>query len=206
MTTVNQNLIPLDQEFFFWGCGEPTQYGLYNPVVDRLVFVSDNYDILEYVVFLMSSKIRLLIVPLHTAPNFKIDLIDNTCCSNWSITNWPENALNFKIAIPRLKNYFVFDECGELIEMPKKDLTEVQNFIFLSYWVIKFFKFTNNCFSENYQYRIFSNLIDLPFADIEYTKLKELERHCYREIYFSTDYTSTKETVKCLYNLATELI
>jgi hypothetical protein len=185
----------LDQTYFFWGCGQPIQFGLYSPVMDRLVFVDDNSQLFEYVIFLLSNKIRLLIVPLHCAPNFQIDMIDNTCCTNWSITDWPPESLNKKFNFPKNKRTFLFDTCGKLIEKSNKDLTEIQNFIFLSYRVLKLFQF-----SENYQYRIVSKLIKLPFRDFD--QLKEIESECNQTIYLVDSYAEAKEKIELLCKLA----
>jgi hypothetical protein len=193
----------LDQTYFFWGCGRPIQYGLYSPVTDRVVCVDDDYHLFEHVMFLLSGKIRLLIVPLHYAPNFKIDLIDNTCCTKWSITNWNPESLRPKFSVPVFKKHFFFDSCGDLIEKPHKDLTEIQNFIFLSYHVLKFFKL-NQQLNQNYQYRIFSNLIKLPFND--FSQIKDIELECNRVIYLSDNYTAAKEKIESLCATAENLI
>jgi hypothetical protein len=189
----------IDQTYFFWGCGEPIQYGLYSPVADRLVCVRKDYELFEYIVFLMSSKIRLLIVPLHLSPNFNPDLIDNTCCTQWSIVNWPPQALSRRFAFPETRENFIVDTCGDLIEKPNKDLTDIQNFIFLSCQAVQLFKF-----SKNYQYRIFSNLVKLPFNDFD--RVKDLEIECFRNIYIDNDYNSVKEKVKQIFLTVEELL
>jgi len=189
----------LDQDHFFWGCGEPVQFGLYSPVIDRLVCVGRKYELFEHVVFLMSSKIRLLIVPLHLAPNFEIDLIDNTCCTQWNVTNWPPNSLDMKFNVPIRRENFVTDTCGELNERPDKVLADIQNFIFLSCYVIQLFKFSNN-----YQYRIFSNLVEMPFDN--YDIVKNLEQQCYQTIYLSCDYFVVKSKVEQLCQLAEKIL
>lgn len=189
----------LDQQYFFWGCGQPIQFGLYSPVMDRLICVDDNYRVFEHAVFLLSSKIRLLIVPLHLAPNFQIDLIDNTCCTQWSITNWPGGSLDSKFSFPKTKKNFLFDACGDLISKPYKDLVEIQNFTLLSCHVLKLFKFSSNC-----QYTIFSNLIKLPFAEFE--QIKELELECNRTIYLASEYTVAKHKVELLCKIAETLL
>ena len=76
---------------------------------------------------------------------------------------------------------------------------EIQNFIFLSYRVLKLFKF-----SKNYQYRIFSNLVKLPFGDFE--KIKEIEYECNQTIYLQSDYVSVKEKIEPLCQIAEYMI
>lgn len=189
----------LDQDHFFWGCGEPVQFGLYSPVVDRFVCVGNTYELFEYVTFLMSAKIRLLIVPLHYAPNFELNLIDNTCCTQWGVTNWPANSLDLKFDVPKRQQHFVVDTCGELAELPNKMLVDIQNFIFLSCRVIQLFKF-----SKNYQYRIFSNLIKLPFDN--YAEIKDIEQQCYQTVYLSDDYHVAKIEVDRLCQTAEQIL
>ena len=172
---------------------------MYSPVTDRFVCVDHDHRIFEQLVFLLSSKIRLLIVPIHCAPNFEIDLIDNTCCTRWAVTNWPPESLNEKFLLPRYKINFFVNDCGELIEKPNKDLVEIQNFIFLAFEVIKIFRFSNN-----YQYRIFSNLVDLPFDGFK--QIKEIEKECIRTIYLSSDYQSAKEKIDSLCSIAKTLL
>jgi hypothetical protein len=193
----------LDQTYFFWGCGKPVQYGLYSPVLDRLVCVDDDCQWFEYVMFLLSSKIRLLIVPLHYAPNFQINMIDNTCCTSWGITNWPDLSLEWKFSVPRKKRNFFFDACGDLVERSNKDLVEIQNFIFLSHYVLKFFKL-NQQLNQNYQYRIFSNLIKLPFND--FSQIKNIELECNHVIYLSNNYSDAEEKIQSLVTAAEALI
>jgi hypothetical protein len=193
----------LDQTYFFWGCGKPIQYGLYSPVVDRLVCVDDDYQWFEYVMFLLSSKIRLLIVPLHCAPNFRVDMIDNTCCTSWGITNWPDSSLAWKFSVPLKKKNFFFDTCGDLVQKSNKDLIEIQNFIFLSCHVLKFFKL-NATLNQNYQYQMFSNLIKLPFGDFD--QIKEIELACNQTIYLANHYSEAEEKIRLLVESAQDLI
>jgi len=189
----------LDQDHFFWGCGEPVQFGLYSPVIDRLVCVGKDQDLFEHVVFLMSSKIKLLIAPLHCAPNFQLDLIDNTCCTQWSVTEWPAASLESKFDVPVRREHFVIDTCGRLTEKTQRDLTDIQNFIFLSCQTIQLFKFSNN-----YQYRVLSNLIKLPFDDFD--QVKQIEQQCYRTIYLADCYPLAKTQVDTLCQAARKLL
>ena len=181
----------LDQDHFFWGCGNPVQYGLYSPVVDRFLCVGNQYKVFEYVVFLMSAKIGLLIVPLHSAPNFEPDLVDNTCCTQWSVSNWPENSLDLKFNVLETRENFVTDTCGVLTQRPAKDLIDIQNFILLSCYVVRLFKVSNN-----YQYLVFSNLIELPFDD--WREVKNIEKQCYQTIYLGSNYCAAKAEIEQL--------
>jgi hypothetical protein len=130
-------------------------------------------------------------------------MIDNTCCTRWGITNWTAEALYGKFEIPIIRKNFFFETCGELVGKSNKDLTEIQNFIFLSYHVLKFFKL-NTILNQNYQYQMFSNLIKLPFRNFD--QIKELELECNRIIYLSNNYTEAEQKIQSLVTTAENLI
>lgn len=177
-----------DDKLFYWGCGEPSQYGLYSPVLERFVFVDHHKEILEYVMFLLSSKIRLLVVKIDSAPNFKINQIDNTCCSGWGVVAWPNNVLDDKFNVLRQQDHYLTETCGTLTEMIKKEIDEIQDLAFLSAHVIRSLRFHPNAL-----YSKFNNMIDLPFDD--YSRIKLIEKECYRLIYFSNKCCRIKDQI-----------
>lgn len=177
-----------DSKLFFWGCGHPTQYGLYSPVIRRFVLVDHRVEILEYVMLLLSSKIRLIIVRLDSAPNFEINLIDNSCCTCWGVTDWPDYALDQEFMVPRTEQGYLNESCGTLVELPDKNIVEVQQFAMLAAHVVSTLKFHRNVF-----YSKLNDLIDLPFDD--YTLIKDIEKECYRMIYYSDSYQDIEDTV-----------
>lgn len=82
--------------FFEYGCpdefGKP-HYGLYQPALDRIVFTVDDLEIAQEIVLLMSSRFNLFIYDLSGAENYSPNIIDNTCCENWSVSNCHEIKL-----------------------------------------------------------------------------------------------------------------
>jgi hypothetical protein len=75
--------------YFDWGIGpnSETQYGLWNPVLDRFLLVLCNKEFGTTIKYISSSRYILYLVDLSTSSNYTSGLIDNTCCQNWTISN-----------------------------------------------------------------------------------------------------------------------
>ena len=61
------------------------QYGLYEIITDRFVLTSKYPEVLQTIAILFSSRFTLLVCKLDTASNFSEKLIDNLCCTNWTM-------------------------------------------------------------------------------------------------------------------------
>lgn len=85
----------IESEWFFYGspsqnphANHPhSQLGLYNPVIDRIVVVFDNEEVLRRISVCWSSRCQLVLCELGAAENFTVNLIDNSCCMNWTISD-----------------------------------------------------------------------------------------------------------------------
>lgn len=112
----------MQSEWFFYGSAMPkpslhayNQFALYSPVIDRFVMVFDDAELLRRISVCWSSRCQLILCELGGADNFEPDLIDNTCCLNWSMsdtqhlpwTRWP----NFDRA-PYQVQQLVYHSCG----------------------------------------------------------------------------------------------
>jgi len=91
-------------KYFFYGSAnynkktdEYVQYGLYDPITDRFVLISQFCDALHKIAMLFSSRLSLRLCRLTTASNFSANLIDNTCCFNWTIKNRDNLTISRKI-------------------------------------------------------------------------------------------------------------
>lgn len=64
-------------------------WALYEPVLGRFLYVSSTTDIsiLDDIRMLCSSRYNLFLCNLQGAVNYDSNLIDNTCCDNWAMTN-----------------------------------------------------------------------------------------------------------------------
>jgi len=82
----------LNSEYFFYGSAvyneaknHYIQYALYEPISDRFVLTSKSEEVLKLLAILFSSRLKLFVCELHYASNFNPNLIDNSCCLNWTI-------------------------------------------------------------------------------------------------------------------------
>lgn len=78
------------QHFFDYGYPDDkseSHYGLYQPVLDRIVFTVGYKEIAQEIKMLMSSRYSLYVYDLCCANNYQPILIDNECCENWTVSN-----------------------------------------------------------------------------------------------------------------------
>lgn len=102
--------------YFFYGFPECknnkcTQYGLWEPVTDRLVLVGPSDESLKLTALLFSGKLSLFVVRIDTASNFTPTIVDNSCCTDWTIANKGDIRISRHI--------------GDLIGMPITQVTQL---------------------------------------------------------------------------------
>lgn len=185
------------KKYFFWGAAGTTQYGLYSPVLSRIILTDGSasaLDRLEYVAFLLSSKIELFVVPLHEAINFRSNLIDNQCCEHWNITDWPPGT-HLSANYFRMAWHHRINCCGRLWpnESPGHEIQDLKSLAWLAYSVIDFFKF-----GSNVMYTKFYDMITVPLEtdDSIYAQIKLKERLCFDTIYHSASYHDCENTIE----------
>ena len=62
-------------------------YGLYEPVLDCFLFLTDELDIANKLKYILSSRYSTHICQINLTTNYTTGIIDNGCCENWSLTN-----------------------------------------------------------------------------------------------------------------------
>ena len=186
----------IDEEFvnsryFFPGHrnGDEKLYGLYSPVCDCFLLLSSELEVLESLVYLMFNRMRLMVIRIDASPNYTPSLIDNWCSTNWTMSNFSDVRA---CTMPTKYNIF-YEDLGELIEDPtSKESPPDQKLIelmFFAHYVVMWYKT-----KPGFLYRKVYDLIDLPFPD-KFTKLKEIEKNCYRLIYTCSDYRDIEDQV-----------
>lgn len=179
--------------YFFWGSPDPDQFGLYSPLFNKFLLVDDSIQALEYVLFLLSSKISLFIIPISKASNFEHTLIDNTCCLNWGVAEWS--------LLPRIisrRSFYGLDVCVKLSmqqSQPTDSEVKLHKLSFLIKHTVDFFKF-----NENVLYSKFFDLISSPFENNDFLYVKEQERKCFDLLYLSYCREDTETKIKNILN------
>ena len=178
----------INYKYFFHGTANPILYGLYSPSAECFLFTCPYLEILESLMFILSSKITLFIIRLDTIENFPTNQIDNNVCTEWTIDNVPQDRT---ISLPLTVDDYLLTDCGKLvpnnIEIDPK-LIEIRKFLFLSYYVVIFFKHKSSMF-----YRKAYDIIDFPFDDLQ--QLKNKERNCYQALYRGIDFDLTENKI-----------
>ena len=175
-------------KYFFDGVcdGDEKLYGLYSPVCDCFLLLSSDTEVLELLVYLMFTRIKLMVIRIDSSPNYDPKLISNWCSTNWT---WSELGNSRVFEMPSPNNIF-YENSGELISctssIPDKKLVQL---MFFAYYVVEWFKSTPGVF-----YHKVCELIDFPFSD-KFTELKKMEKNCYRLIYTCTDYRDIESQV-----------
>jgi hypothetical protein len=81
---------PFDPDLHFHhGCPSTKikHWALYEPASQRFLFTSDfqDVDILQEIRMLCSSRYNLFLFDISSAENYHANIMDNTCCENWSL-------------------------------------------------------------------------------------------------------------------------
>lgn len=77
----------LSYDFGYPSKAFPFHLGLYQPILNRFLLVINNIEVAQEIVYIASSRYALYICDLTTAKNYSQNLVDNSCCQNWSTNN-----------------------------------------------------------------------------------------------------------------------
>lgn len=79
-----------NNNFFNWGypsAKNERQFGLWEPVLDRFLVIVVDPEIINDLRMVASSRYLLFACDLSLADNYTPELIDNSCCENWTLSN-----------------------------------------------------------------------------------------------------------------------
>jgi hypothetical protein len=186
-----QSILDPAQQFEFGTPYFPNRqqhWAFYEPVLGRFLFASATTDIsvLQEIRMLCSSRYNLILCDLQTADNYCIDLIDNLCCENWSMTNQvditnimePHYNYNVKTLIP-------------VAAAPDSVVQEEKKWIqFVNYWVNWKRMHLSYC-----QWEIISSFVETIF-DIKIDgHQNKLNQKIQLELYLGRDIDSTQRSI-----------
>jgi hypothetical protein len=186
-----QNIV--DNEYFFWGSAYPDQYGLYSPSLDRFILVDSTDHVIEFVCFLLSSKINLQILPLHKTDNFLPTLIDNSCCIQWGVQDWHGKSPRLTPRLFSVRESYFLNDCRTLGQRsPAPDhVQDLQRLALLAAHVVKFFRF-----GPYVMYTKFYGLVSTPFGFPNFDLVKAQEKQCFDLLFLSQDYEIVNQQIK----------
>jgi hypothetical protein len=104
-------------------------YGLWNPNHDCFIWVSEDLEHLELLQMLLSTKVLVQIVVL-SAFLHESNLIDNTCCHNWTVK---DVQIGFNEVY---KNYDSIQACEVMLKDRADDVQEIRDWVaFICKWI-----------------------------------------------------------------------
>jgi hypothetical protein len=79
-----------NNQYFDWGMpstNQEHQFGLWEPVLDRFLLVGVDPQNINDLRMIASSRYLLFVCDLSEAANYTPNLLDNSCCENWTLSN-----------------------------------------------------------------------------------------------------------------------
>lgn len=175
---------------------EPT-YGLYQPLLDCFLFVTNDYTLASKLVDIMSSRYDLFICEIGGACNFAgnlINLIDNRCCEDWSLSNSRE----IKTA-PLSKNTVTR---ANKLRRSRKTVTHDINKE--KQWILMCLHFINKLGRLKYPYAGINdwttNILNLTDSNSCTINFNLLEKTVIKLLYINTDFETTDREITKLIN------
>jgi hypothetical protein len=178
-----------NNQYFDWGSpgtDQKHQIGLWEPVLDRFLLVGIDPQITDNIRMIASSRYLLFACDLATATNYAPNLIDNSCCENWTLVNKKSIEPNKFINCVGPIKVKELTQCHRQADWN----TELEKswLMFVYYW-LKFLRYLKGN-SPWYSYdRFIKNFIDNSFGEINdyYDHLENTEKFILKSLYLGKD-------------------
>lgn len=179
--------------YYFWGSAYPDQFALYSPALNRIILVDHTDLCLEYVCYVMSSRINLLIVPLHTADNFQDNLVDNSCCTHWGVEEWSRHGVKLTPQLFARRDSYYLDACKTLTSVtPAPDhVHDLQCLAMLTVHVVNIFRH-----GPNVMYTKFYDMLSTPFEFGVFDRIRKQEKQCYDLLHLAENYDTVEPQIR----------
>lgn len=169
-----------------------TQFGLFNAVENRFVVTHPELEILQLTAMLFSSRYDLIPCDLVRATNFQPRLIDNSCCTNWTIGN--QQILSFTRYNRFVDALVVTELCPAIQPAPQTLLNNDIQYIWAVRQLIEDFviarKYVSRCNT------VVLTMLDTPFAIPELDFFRKSFNIIYRQPDFKKAWTDIQELKK----------
>jgi hypothetical protein len=170
---------------FDLGCIQDLSYphfALYQPVDDCFLLTVDcDAGQAREIQLLASARYSLFVVDLKTADNYALNLIDNSCCQNWTLGNRSDVAVG-AAGTPQII------AARSLLNIPamEPDLQDEKQYLQTVWHYIKYLESVQHRNSKSIHDWI-DGVLDLDFQDLEYQETKNLIKKIKRVLYLGTD-------------------
>jgi len=167
---------------------------LYQPTLDAFVLVLDDLAQAACVSNLLTSRYYTVIVCLDSAENYLPNLIDNTCCEQWTCKGQPINTITNApwhieaLPIKRLEPAPPTDWCT---------ITEKKWAQLVWFWVRELDKIKHQCVPFYHQQKFAMEIFDVPELDFKTAldKYHRLRIAVYRTLFSGSDITETNQHI-----------
>jgi len=157
-------------------------FALYQPVNDCFMFTADcDAAQAREITLLASARYSLFVVDLKTADNYDLNLIDNTCCHDWTLSNKSDVVIS-AADLPRVVSakYLLQTSSTEL------DLEPEKQYLQTVWHYIKYFKSVEGRTNKSI-HDWMDTVLDLDFHDPEHHETKNLIKKIKQILYLGTD-------------------
>lgn len=127
--------------YFDYGIPKDTDqpvFGLWEPVSDRFLLILDDPDIASTIKMTAAGRYNLFVCEISNAKNYYHNIIDNTCCENWTIGN------SHSIFVSNLDHYHGPQPVTELLSKegsPDWPMQIEKDFLQMCFYWGKFFRY-----------------------------------------------------------------
>lgn len=173
-------------------------YGLYQPVLDCFLIVTNTETLINKLKFILSSRYLTHVICLNAADNFHPTLIDNSVCENWTIKDKNQIELTHAMdTLPCINLSGLLVSTTTFIEWDI--LKEKQWALLCLHWLTFFDRFKHNSYSQ-----IDSELKDLiDLKDLNYSwnpGIIDAEKQIMKLLYLNKDFDQTNQQILSIVN------
>jgi len=191
---------PESNPWFIYGLPvdpEAPIYGLYEGMTETFFLVHHDREVLKEVALLFSSRYVLHICRLDVAENYEQNIIDNSVCGNWTISNTKD------VPITRLPVFDRLIHVKQLIELPGRELPwnyahDHTYLMAIAQWIdfgIRELKYLHQKQLEKYSCEYLDRLPGAPFRNRFLDYIERIREVIYQEFDFGVAETKITKLI-----------
>jgi len=172
------------------------QYAIYQPILDRFLLTSGNLDKIFLVSDLLANRYHTLVVELNSAKNYHPNLIDNSCCENWTCQGVLDLIKPSSFRHPLDISYIASSSIVDYPIQEEKSWAE-----FLYRWVYRIDDISRKCVHNLDQQIFISSMFDLPGSElVEYIDtINQIKKSSLRILFFANNQEQADQNIKSFF-------
>lgn len=185
------------EKLFFWGypssVTEP-HLGLWEPVTSRFLLTLNHVDKAQTMRMIASSRYNLFVCDLRSANNYQPNLIDNSCCENWTVGS----KQGLMVSKPYKFNHTVEIQNLVPVEVPGPACDHEKSWLLLCYhWlgILEKFKQEDWYVQDRFIKKIFSTELSRHGADY-FDKIDQVENYILKTLYLGQDLDQINHSIE----------